>query len=167
MEEAGLQDESPQIPEYKRVQVLAFDAKLYKTTEGDNLLIGDRLKMVEDAISGMDEQFERMWHGLSSFSRSQQQVIKTLELGVSAGESWMDTMRGMIGSRPDGLNHAISAPTVWGTVALVFDELEGQMTDVATNAAGLSEEPFVELVNGIIARAKLDLASVEDIQSLK
>jgi hypothetical protein len=123
--------------------------------------------MVEDAISGMDEQFERMWHGLSSFSSNQQQVIKTLELGVSAGESRMDTMRGMIGSRPDGLNHAISAPTVWGTVALVFDKLEGQMADVATNATGLSEEAVVELVNDIIARAKSDLASVEDIQSLK
>jgi hypothetical protein len=167
MDDPGTQEESPQLPEYKRTRISAPDAKFYDTTEEEGRPLEERLTSVEQSLDGMEEEFEHMWVVVSSFSRTQQQVMKTLELGVSAGENRVDTIRATLGARPVGLSSKVSAPTLWGTVALVFDELNERMNTLEINSPGLTETAATELIRDHVSCARSDLADIDNLRNLK
>mmetsp|Transcript_3616 Transcript_3616/g.6631 ORF Transcript_3616/g.6631 Transcript_3616/m.6631 type:complete len:330 (-) Transcript_3616:42-1031(-) len=125
-------EESPKFPVYKRT--LGSEEDDWMATSKDMMSTEERIAALEKAFEALDTNLASTWKDVRDHARGQQGELEKLRMGLSAGEGRIDTLKASIGPRPEGLAHIVAAPTVWGSLALVFDELQQEIADLARRA---------------------------------
>mmetsp|Transcript_29777 Transcript_29777/g.49355 ORF Transcript_29777/g.49355 Transcript_29777/m.49355 type:complete len:387 (+) Transcript_29777:328-1488(+) len=147
--------ESPKFPVYKRT--LGSEEDDWMATSKDMMSNEDRIAALEKAFEALDTNLASTWKDVRDHARGQQGELEKLRMGLSAGEGRIDTLTASIGPRAEGLAHVVAAPTVWGSLALVFDELQQEIADLARRADGMPRAEVEELVRQYLKTATAGL----------